>query len=56
MKRVPQKYPSAPKANATLNALLSVIPPAAITGIFTESTIRGTIENVPILLPGRVPP
>ena len=48
-KRVPQNTPSAPRANAALNVLLSVIPPAAVTGIFTESTIRGTIENVPIL-------
>ena len=54
-KRVPQKALSAPSAKAALNFLLSVFPLAAITGILTELAISGKIENVPILLPGRVP-
>ena len=54
---MPQYTPSAPSANAALNALLSAIPPAAITGVcLTASTINGTIEKVPKTILGKVPP
>jgi len=42
MKRVPMAIPSAPRASAAARPRPSAKPPAAITGIFTASTMLGT--------------
>ena len=39
--------PAAPSANAAAMPRASAMPPAAITGTFTASTICGTSANVP---------
>jgi len=53
---VPIYTPLAPSAKAAFKPLLSLIPPAASTGIEIESTIAGTILNVPIYWLGIIPP
>ena len=43
------KHPRAPSAKAAATPLLSMIPPEAMTGMLTASTICGTLFCVPLV-------